>query len=111
MRCVLASSSHWILKMPRPPWVLQFVWCCLGRKVCWNQKQWVNAYLKLDDNDPAFQCFKELGEGSIQSELIDDELPINVKALEHFVCSVYSLTGLVQQPCPHSDGNYFDQRI
>ena len=58
-----------------------------------SQKTWANAYLKVDDNDPTFQCFKELGEGSIQSELIDDELPIKVKALEHFICSAYSLTG------------------
>ena len=57
------------------------------------QKPWDNAYLKLDDNDHVIQCFKELGEGSIQSELINDELPIKVKALEHFVCCVYSSTG------------------
>ena len=63
-----------------------------------SQKTWANAYLKLDDNDPAFQCFKELGEGSIQSELIDDELPIKVKALENFVCRVYSSTGPTALP-------------
>ena len=48
-----------------------------GRKfIGITKKPMDNAYLKLDDNDPAIQCFKELGEGSIQSELINDELPI-----------------------------------
>ena len=57
-----------------------------GKFVGITNKTWANAYLKLDDNDPAIQCFKELCEGSIQSELINDEVPIKVKALEHFVC-------------------------
>ena len=48
------------------------------------KKTWANAYLKLDDNDPAIQCFKELGEGSIQSELINDELPIKVESTGAF---------------------------
>ena len=62
------------------------------------KRTWANAYLKLDDNDSTIQCFKELGEGSIQSELINDELPIKVKALEHFVCRVYSSTGPTTLP-------------
>ena len=63
-----------------------------------GEETWANAYLKLDDNDPANQCFKVLGEGSIQPELINDELPIKVKALEHFVCCIYSSTGPTTLP-------------
>ena len=69
-----------------------------GKFVGITKKTWANAYLKLDDNDLAIQCFKELGEGSIQSELINDELPIKVKALEHFIYRVYSSTGPTTLP-------------
>ena len=70
-----------------------------GRKfIGITKKTWANAYLKLDDSGPVIQCFKELGESSIQSEIINDELPIKVKVLEHFICSVYSLTGSTTLP-------------
>ena len=36
-----------------------------GKFVGITKKPWANAYLKLDDNDSAIQCFKELAEGSI----------------------------------------------
>ena len=81
-----------------------------GKFVGITKKTWANAYLKLDDNDPAIQCFKELGEGSIQSELINDELPIKVKALEHVVCHVYSSTGPTTLPSLIWE-HYFDQKI
>lgn len=62
------------------------------------KKTWINAYLKLDDDDPAISCFKELGEGSIPSELVNGELPALVKTLEPFVCRVYSSTGPTTLP-------------
>ena len=63
-----------------------------------SKKTWINAYLKLDDDDPAIQCFKKLGEYPIPPALINGELPAVVKALEHFLCHVYSPTGPVTLP-------------
>ena len=98
--------------MSSPPWVSQFFsgvdWG--GKFVGITKKTWANAYLKFDDNDTTIQCFKELGEGSIQSELINDELPIKVKALEHVVCHVYSSTGPTTLPSLIWE-HYFDQKI
>ena len=64
-----------------------------GKFVGISKKTWANAYLKLDDDDPAIDCFKELGEVLIPPELINGELPVQVKGLEEFVCRVYSSTG------------------
>ena len=95
--------------MSRFPWVHNFSGADWGGKfVGITKKTWANAYLKLDDNNSAIQCLKELGEGSIQSELINDELPINVKALEHL--SAVFTAQQVQQPCSRSDGNYFGKK-
>jgi len=43
----------------------------------------------LDDDHPAIDCFRELGEGLIQNQLANEELPTQVKDLEKFVCEVY----------------------
>ncbi len=64
-----------------------------GKFVGISKKTWVNVYMKFDDNDPAINCFKELGEVSIPPKLINGELPTQVTALEPFVCRVYSSTG------------------
>lgn len=69
-----------------------------GKFVGKSKKTWVNAYLKLDDDDPAIDCFRELDEGSIPHELINGELPALVKALERFVCRVYSSSGPTTLP-------------
>ena len=58
-----------------------------------TKKSWVNAYLKLNHEDPAIVCFRDLGEGLIPADLINGELPPQVKGLEKFVCCVYSSTG------------------
>ena len=47
-----------------------------------SKKAWINAYLKLDDDDPIIQCFKKLGEFPILHELITGELPAKLKPLE-----------------------------
>ena len=47
-----------------------------------SKKTWVNAYLRLDDDDPAINCFKDLGNGSIPSELVNDKPAL--ESLEHF---------------------------
>ena len=56
-----------------------------GSKFTGIAKTRINAYLKLDDDDQAIRCFKELGERSIPAELESGELPAQVKALERFV--------------------------
>jgi len=61
-----------------------------GKIVGIMKKSWVKAYIKLDDDNPAVDCFQQLCEGSIPPELIDRELPLQVQGLEQFVCQVYS---------------------
>ena len=69
-----------------------------GKFVGISKKTWVNAYLKLDDDDPAINCFKDLGKGSIPPELINGELPSSLQSLEHFACRVYSSKGPTTLP-------------
>lgn len=69
-----------------------------GQFVGITKKTWVGAYMKLGDDDPVINCFRELGEGGIPSKLINGELPLQVKGLEQFVCSVYSSTGPTTLP-------------
>jgi len=49
--------------------------------------------MKLDEDDTAISYFQELCQGCIQDDLINGELPPQVKALEQFVCQEYSATG------------------
>ena len=69
-----------------------------GKFVGISKKTWVDAYMKLDENDPIITCFRQLGDGIIPSELVDDDLPPQVKDLEKFVCQVYSSTGEIDLP-------------
>ena len=69
-----------------------------GKFVGISKKTWVGAYLKLCESDSIVDSFRQLGEGSIPSELVADDLPPQVKALEKFVCQVYSSTGEIQLP-------------
>ena len=66
-------------------------WC--GKFVGISKMTWVVAYLKLDDNDDAINCFRELGEGPIPKELVTGELPPQVRGVEQFFCSVYCSKG------------------
>ena len=51
--------------------------------------------MALDDDHPAIDCFRELelGEGLIQNQLDNGELPTQVRELEKFVCQVYRKVG------------------
>jgi hypothetical protein len=69
-----------------------------GKFVGISKKTWVGAYLKLYEDDPAINCFRELGEGPIPTELVSGELPPQVKGLEQFVCQVYCSTGPTTLP-------------
>ena len=48
----------------------------------------MNAYMKLDDDDSAINCFRQLGEGAIPHDLINGEFPALVRAVEHFGCQI-----------------------
>ena len=45
--------------------------------------------MALDEDHPAIDCFRKLGDGLIQNQLANGELPTQVKDLEKFVCQVY----------------------
>ena len=63
-----------------------------------NSWEYLKRYLKLDDDDQAIRCFKELGERCIPAELDSGELPAQVKALERIVCRVYNQKGATTLP-------------
>jgi len=69
-----------------------------GKSVGISKKTWVSTYMKFDENNPAISCFQELGQGCIAADLINGELPTQVKALEGFVCQVYCGTGPITLP-------------
>ena len=54
--------------------------------------------MSLNDDHPAIDCFRELGEGLIQNQLANGELPSQVKELEKFVCQVYCKAGPTTLP-------------
>ena len=53
-----------------------------------SERKWINAYLKLDDDDPANQCFKRIGEYPILPEIINGELPANGKSFGELFCAL-----------------------
>ena len=53
---------------------------------------------KLHENDPIVTCFRELGDAFLPPELVDGDLPQQVKGLERFVCNVYSSIGELDLP-------------
>ena len=68
-------------------------------EVCWYHKEdRVKAYMALYVDHPAIDCFRELGEGLIQTQLAKGELPTQVKELEKFVCQVYCKAGPATLP-------------
>ena len=69
-----------------------------GKFVGITKKRWVEAYMKLPNDDPAIKCFQDLGIDQIPQQLNDEDLPPQVKALEAFVCKVYSSSGLTSIP-------------
>ena len=86
------SSSDWIAPLHRNR---------VGREVCWFHEEdlgEIKAYMTLDDDHPAIDCFRELGESLIQNQLANGELPSQVKELEKFVCQVYCKAGPATLP-------------
>ena len=69
-----------------------------GKFVGITKKTWVDAYMKLSEDDPVINCFRELGEVSIPNELVSNELPSKIKDFEMFVCRVYSSSGPTTLP-------------
>jgi len=51
-----------------------------------TKKTWFNAYMKLDDDDSIVDCSRELGKSTLPTELVNGDLPQQVKDLERFVC-------------------------
>ena len=64
-----------------------------GKFVGISKKTWVDAYMALDEDDQAIECFQNLGTALIPTELTDGELPPQLEGLERFVCRVYCLSG------------------
>ena len=54
--------------------------------------------MALDDYHPASDCFRKLGEGLIQNDLANVELPTQVKELEKLVSQVYCKVGPTTLP-------------
>ena len=70
-----------------------------GKFVGISKKRWADAYISREDDNPIIDCFRNLGKGSLSSsELVNGELPQEVKALETFVCKVYSPKGPTTLP-------------
>ena len=65
-------------------------------------KAWINAYLKLDDDDLAIICSKEYGEGSFptKADLRNGELPYVILLLTRSTNHVITQMGTVsfQEP-------------
>ena len=65
-----------------------------GKFVGISKKSWITSYLSLPNDDPIVSTFQLLGEGVFTNhELVDGELPEEVRPIEKFVCSVYSSGG------------------
>ena len=54
--------------------------------------------MALDNDYPAIDCFRELGDGLIQNQLAKGEQPTQVKELKKFVCQVYCKVGPTTLP-------------
>ena len=63
-----------------------------------SKKVWSEAFLKLDDNEPIVNVFCELGEGSLPKDLVNGELPLQLKPLEAFICKRYTESGPFSLP-------------
>ena len=74
-----------------------------GKFVGISKKTWADAYMRLEEDDPAVDCFKKIGEGPIAEELIDGKLSLKFKALS--VSSVPYTGRQVVQLYQQSDGN------
>ena len=65
-----------------------------GEKFVWiTKKSWADAYMTLDEDDPAIDCFQNLGTVLIPTQLSNGELPLQIENLESVVCHVYCKSG------------------
>ena len=69
-----------------------------GKFIGVSKKRWVNTYLSLDENDPIVKCLSDLGESPVPCQLVDDDLPPQLKSLERLVCMIYSPAGPTSLP-------------
>ena len=65
-----------------------------GRFVGISKKNWITSYLSLPTEDPIIDAFRNLGDGNLtEKDLVEDELPLETRPIERFVCSVYKPGG------------------
>lgn len=69
-----------------------------GKFVGISKKTWVSAYMKLNEDNPIINCFRELGDAPIHTELVNGDLLLQIKVLEKFVCHVYCSIGPTTLP-------------
>ena len=70
-----------------------------GTFVGLSKKSWIIAYLSLSNDDPIVSAFQLLGEDVLTNyELVDGELPEEVRPIERFVCSLYRSGGPITIP-------------
>ena len=70
-----------------------------GKCVGISKKSCITSYLSLSNDDSIVSAFKLLGDRVLRShELVDGELPEEVRPIEKFVCSVYSSGGATTIP-------------
>jgi len=67
--------------------------------------------MKLEEDDPVINCFREMGEGLIPMELVNGELPTQIKGLEKFVYNVYCATGPTTLPALNLSGKCFAPKL
>ena len=69
-----------------------------GKFVGISKKTWVDVYMSLDEDDPAIDCFRNLGLLVIPTQVDNGELPPQLQSLEHFVWRVYCMSGSTKLP-------------
>ena len=64
-----------------------------GKFVGITKKTSADAYMALDIDDPAIDCFQNLSTALISTQLTHWELPQQMEKLESFICRVYCKSG------------------
>ena len=75
-----------------------------GKMVGLSKATWIKRFLSLDDSDAIITSLIRLGEGNIIKNLVDGQLPSDLRPLEKFTCNAYSNT-------PSSPDNIPDLRL
>ena len=58
-----------------------------------TKNTWANAYMSLFEDDPAIDCFQNLGTALFPTQITHVELTPQIENLESFVCRVYCKSG------------------